>query len=916
MKRILKILGVLVLVLLLIAIVTPFLFKGKLEDLLKKSINENLNATVSWESLDISLLSSFPKASVSLNDFMVINHAPFEGDTLAMGKDLRIDMGVQQLFKKATSDPIKVDALQLDEALIQLKINEDGIANYNIAKTSKENTNPTVAKETETAEPFTFDLNHYEINKSTLAYSDQSSKTFFVVDDLNHEGNGDFSVQQSTLDTQTSGRVSLDIDDTNYIAGQPIKLDAAIALDLENQKYTFKENRGMINALPLTFDGFVQLEEDATAMDITFETPDADFKNFLAVIPQEYAKNLDGVDTSGDFRVSGKVKGKSTDTTIPQLDIAIISNNASFKYPNLPKRMEGINIDARIVNTTGYLDDTYVMINRLNFKIDDDVFSAGGSLRNLTANMIVNLALDGNLNLANIEKVYPLDLAEPLSGVLNADFTANFDMKSVENQDYDLIKSSGVASLSGFTYASKELPQPITISDASVNFKPGIIELTKFNGQTGATDIKATGSIENLIPFVMSKEDLKGRFKVTSDVFDLNDFSVTETSNTSSTKSGDTDVSSEASSIKIPDFLDAGIDFTAKKVIYDDLTLENMEGAVAINEEQASLANLTSSIFGGQAGLTGTVSTKNDVPIFDVKLDLSKVDIDQSFSQLPLFKGLAPIAKALQGALSSEINLTGQLDENLTPILSTLNGSAIAQVQTTAVNTEKMPLLAALDNQLSFVAMEDLNLDNLAASLQFKDGNVVVAPFDFDVKGININVSGGHSFENILDYNLTLDVPAQYLGNEVSNLLSKLTQEEKESIHVPLPISLTGNLTSPKININTTSAVSNLANQIIEIQKQHLKDKGNDIIQDVISDKIGGNAGDVIKDVIGDVLGGSNKPQDSTTTQTIPTDTSSTSSSTIPKVDDVIKDAATDILGGLLGGRKKKQKEVVKDTVN
>lgn len=917
MKRILKIIGILLLVLILVAIVSPFLFKGKLDNLLKNSINENLNATVSWESLDISLLSSFPRASVSLNDFMVINHAPFKGDTLAMGKDLKIEMGIKQLFKKASQDPIKVDALRLDEALIHLQINKDGVANYDIAKKT-ETSSLVVAKENETSEPFSFDLDHYEINKSTLAYNDESSKTFFLIDELNHEGNGDFSAAQSTLDTQTSGIVSLDIADTNYIKGQRIELDAAIALDLKNQKYTFKENTGKINALPLTFDGFVQLEDEKTAVDLTFETPNADFKNFLAVIPEAYAKNLDGVSTSGDFRVSGQIKGAVTETTIPTLDIGIISTNASFKYPDLPKRMEGIDIDTRILNKTGLIDDTYVLINNLHFKIDDDEFSANGSLKNLTANMLVNLALKGRLDLANIEKVYPFDLKDPLSGIINVDFSTNFDMNSVEKHNYDNIKSKGTARLIDFTYSSEELPKPITINDASMQFNPGIIELKKFNGRTGNTDIKATGSIENLIPFVMSKEDLKGRFKVSSDVFDMNDFSVAETGN-STTRSGDGNgrKSQETSSIQIPDFLDAGLDFDAKKVIYDDLTLENLKGKMTIQDEQASLNNLTSDIFGGQAGLAGTVSTKNNVPVFDINLDLSKIDIDQSFSQLPLLKGLAPIAKALQGALSTKINLKGQLDESLSPILSTMEGNAIAQVQTTEVNTERMPLLMALDNQLSFIDIEDLNLDDLAVTLQFKDGKVIVQPFDFDVKGIAVNVSGGHSFDNVLDYALTVDVPAQYLGSEVSGLLSKLTQEEKESIHVPLPISLSGNFTKPTITINTKTAISNLTNQIIEIQKQHLKDKGNDIIKDVIddvvSDKIGNGAGDVLKDVLGGVLGGSSTPKDSTTTTTnTPTDTTSTAT---PKVDDVIKDAANDILGGLFGGKKKK-KETKKDTLN
>ena len=146
-------------------------------------------------------------------------------------------------------------------------------------------------------------------------------------------------------------------------------------------------------------------------------------------------------------------------------------------------------------------------------------------------------------------------------------------------------------------------------------------------------------------------------------------------------------------------------------------------------------------------------------------------------------------------------------------------------------------------------------------------------------------------------------MPAKYLGNDVSGLLAKLTREEKESLHVPLPITLTGNMTKPNININTKSAISNLTTQIIEIQKQHLKNKGNDIINDVIddivSDKVGDGAGKVIKDVIGGVIGGdtpktddSPKTTDDTTKpkeggsrpkKTTPITT------TIPKADEVIK---------------------------
>lgn len=879
MKRILKIIGSIFLVLLLLLVASPFLFKGKLEDLLKKTINENLNAQVSWASLDISLLKNFPDATVTLNSFSVINNAPFDGDTLAYGKELHIAMGVKQLFKDTGDDPIQVDALRLDDPIINIKVDSLGNANYDIAK-SDDSSDSAVAKEDTASKPFTFDLQHYELNNATINYLDESSKTFLRLSEMNHEGNGDFSTNKSTLKTSTNALASFELDGTNYLDKSSIDLQADIELDLENQKYTFLENTAVIHDLPLHFDGYVQLEDDGTAMDVTFETPSSDFKNFLAIIPKAYASNLDGVQTGGDFRVSGKIFGKATDTTIPKLDIAIVSNNASFKYPDLPKQMNNINIDAKIKNDTGLADDTYVSIDALNFKIDDDLFSANGKLRNLTTNILVNLAIKGTLDLANIEKVYPLDLGTPLEGKLIADMTTSFDMDAVDKQQYQRIKSNGQAQLSDFRYEGEELPKPVTIKEAALTFNPSTIMLTNFEGKSGDTDIKAQGNIENLIPFVMSKEDLKGHFDVESQVFNMNDFSVTETVTDTSTKtSSDTPVTTEETAIKIPDFLDASLSFNARKVIYDDLELSDVQGTVAINDEKALLNDVSSTIFGGKAGVSGNVSTKTGVPVFDMVLDLSKINIDQSFQNVELLKRLAPIAKALQGALNTKINLKGQLDENFAPILSSLDGNAFAEILTADVQTSNTPLLAELDNQLDFIDVSKINLDDLKASLTFKDGKVLIDPFTIKADDIDIGVSGGHSFDNAIGYTLNLDIPAKYLGGDVSNLLSKLTATEKENLSAHVPVTLSGNFTKPTVKLDLKNAVTDLTNQIIEIQKNRLIEEGTGQLTDILSDVLGGD-----KD----------KPKgDSTTTDTK------------PKADEVVKD----ILGGLFGGKKKKTKK-------
>ncbi|WP_341200140.1 AsmA-like C-terminal region-containing protein [Croceibacter atlanticus] len=883
MKKILKIFGIFVLILVIGLIAAPFLFKGTIEKLIKKTINNNVNAQVEWRDLDLTLFSSFPDATVVIKDFSVVNNDPFKGDTLASGERLELQMGIKQLLKKE-NEQIKVDELNLEKAYINIKVDSLGNANYDIAKEQPQTTEtPTDT----TSSGFTFDLSHYEIKDSRINYLDESTKTFFKLKDVNHEGNGDLSVSKSTLETQTNALVSLDLDGVNYLEDHTITLDANFELDLDKQKYTFLENEAKINELPLTFNGFVQVNEDNNDIDITFKTPSSDFKNFLAIIPKTYSKNLDGVDTTGDFIVDGKIKGIVDDTHIPTLDIKIRSSNASFKYAELPKRVNNITINADIKNETGIVEDTYINIGNLTFKIDQDVFAANGSFRNLTENMLVNLSLKGSLDLANIEKVYPLNLEQDLNGRFTTDLTTNFDMNSVEREQYQNIKSNGTASLKNFSYKSPDIPNELKVANADVSFKPGNISLNSFVATSGQTDISATGSIQNLIPFLMSKQDLKGNFNVNSNTFKVSDFMVAEdnTAATKTTSENTVTTPNNNEAIKIPDFLAATMNFNVKKVIYDDIELSNATGTIAIEDEKASLTNVKSSLFGGNIALNGNVNTKGNTPTFAMDLDLNSIDIDQSFKGLDLLQGLAPIAKALQGALNTNIKLNGNLNGDLTPQLQTIAGNAFAKVLTAKVNAEQSPLLARLSENVAFLNLDNLNLNNLETYLTFDNGNIQVKPFDFNIKGIKVTAGGTHGLDQNMNYNVTLDVPAKYMGSEVSGLLSKLSAQERETMTVALPIGLTGTFNSPKVNLNTQAAVNSLTQRIIDKQKDDLKDKG--------------------KDLLGNILGG-NKPKDSTSVQQ-----DSVKAGTPKTNEDAIKDAAKDILGGLFGKKKTKAKDSV-----
>ncbi len=880
MKKSLKILGI-VLALLLIAIISiPFLFKGTIQEKVRHLVNQHVNAKVDFANVDISLIRSFPKASVIIEELSVINYAPFEGDTLAYSKKIALNMSINQLFKNA-AEPINVKRIVIDQANIAIKTDSLGRSNFDISR-ENDNKDTQVATQEENGGDFSFDLEHYEINDSKILYQDDVSKTRMLINHLNHRGDGTVSGDNIILDTHTDSEASFELDNTQYLNKNKLQLDAELALDLKNQRYSFKENKLLINRLPLEFNGFIQLFEKYIDMDLSFKTPTSDFKNFLAVIPETYAKNLDGVQTSGDFSINGTIKGKSDDTYIPKMDIKIVSHNASFKYPDLPKAVKNINIDTQIKNETGLVDDTYVNIGNLTFKIDQDSFETKGSLRNLTKNMIVDMMLKGTLNLANLDQAYPLELEEQINGIVKADIKTKFDMESLEKEQYQNVKSSGSASISKFTYASSDLPNEIKIEKANISFNPQTISLDDLQATTGKSDLTATGAIDNLMGFLFAKQDLKGNFDVKSNVFAVSDFMVGDTeseSESEETSNSDT-TASDTDTMKIPSFLDATLNFDTKRVLYDNLVLQNAKGTVRIKDETAYLENITSNIFDGGIAVNGNVSTKSKVPTFDMALDLNKIDIVQSFDNLELIKGLAPIARALTGNLTTQLNLNGNLNDDLTPVLTSLKGKALAEILNAQVSTTKTPLLSKLNNQLSFVELDKLNVKDIKTNLSFDDGNINVKPFEFDVNGIKIKAGGTHSFDRSMNYNVIMDLPAKYLGSEVGSLMSQLNEQETKNMTVGVPIGISGNFTNPKINLNTGQAVKQLTQQIVAKQKEKVKGKLVNQGQKALTD----------------LLGGSKKQNDATDSTKTPTQ-------------DALKNTAKNILGGFL---KKKKKDSTK----
>ena len=856
LKKILKIVGIILLLLVISAFAIPYFFKDQIKAKILTSINEKVDAKVAFADADLSLFRNFPNASVSIEKLSIINKAPFEGDTLVAFDELNLKMSIKELFK-GDNEPISIDGISSKNGLINIIFNKDGIGNYDIALKDKNNI------EDEKSKPLSLKIKDYSVENFKFKYYDEKSKIKMVLDSINHEGTGDFASSKLDLVTKSTAKVSLDMDKVNYMKNVGISLDAVLGIDLDKSKYTFKENKAKINELPLEFDGFIQLVDAGQQYDLTFKTPTSSFKNFLGLIPAQYSSNLKEVKTNGDFTVAGFAKGLYSDTSVPKFNVKIASNNASFQYPNLPKSVKNIIIDTKIINETGVMNDTYVNLDKLSFQIDQDVFNAKANIKNISENALVNAALKGTINLANLTKAYPIKLDKPLTGILKADVTTAFDMHSVEKSDYARIQNAGTIDLTGFNYSDED-GKTMKISRAFVSFDPSRVNLKQFNATTGKTDLAVTGVLENFYGFVFKNQELKGNFNLNSNQMAISDFMASKTDAKKQTKANE--------AMKIPSFLNCSLTANANTVLYDNLVLKNVSGKIIIKDQKATLENGKTAIFGGLITFNGEVSTKEKISKFNMNLELNGVDIAQTFTQLDMMKKIAPIAGVINGKLNSKIKVSGNLnDKEMTPDLKSITGDLMGQLLSTTVNSSNSTLLTALDNKLGFVDLKKLNLNDLKAALTFKDGKVNVKPFDIKYQDIKATIGGSHGFDQLMNYNVKLDVPSKYLGTEINNLIGKLTPTDAKKFEtIPINAILTGNFKNPNITTDVKQATTTLVTNLVKQQKDKLVQEGTS--------------------ALGNIIQNNTKPKDTSKTST-------------PKPD--VKTQAKDLLNGLFNKKKK-----------
>jgi hypothetical protein len=839
-RRILKWTGISFLVLIILIIAAPFLFKKQIIQFVKDTANEQLNAKVNFGEFDLTLISSFPDFTFSIDSVSVANIGEFEGDTLLYAKNLTLGLNLMSVIK---GDQYKINTISIDQPRIHALVLKSGLANWDITKPS---TDSTATADTAAATPFKMTLKKLEIKNAYILYDDAAADMSALLDNMNFTLSGDFTADDFLLQTLTEiERLSVTSGGVAYFNKVKTRIKVDMDANMPNMKFVFKENEFAFNELSLGLDGFVSMPKDDIDMDLKFKANQTEFKNILSLVPGVYTADFKDVKTSGQLALDGYAKGIYNDTKLPAFGIKLLIKDAKFQYPSLPKSATNIQVDLVVDNKTGEPDATVVDLNKFHVELGGNPIDATMHLTTPVSDANINAAVLAKINLASMKDVVPMEKGDDLNGMIVADVKMKGRMSAIEKEKYEEFDASGSLAITDMNYKTASLSYPTQINKLTLLFNPKTVDLSEFDAKVGKSDIQLQGKIENFLQYALQDSLLKGAFALKSNLMDINELM----SSTDTTAAAPTAADTAAMTVvEVPSNLDVNLTATIGKLLYDNLTITNVSGGVAIKDSKMSLdkLKLTLDELEGTMQLSGVYNTQNiKKPMVDFDVDIANFDIPKTVKTFVTVKQLAPIAQYAKGKFSTDLKFSTVLDQAMSPVLNTLVGGG--NLKTNNATIEGFEPINKLADALNQPKYKKLTFENVNATYTFKDGRVEVKEMPIKSGNITGKVKGSTGFDQTIDYTWALEIPRSEFGSQANaaagSLLDQLNKQTGANVKlgdkVKIKALFGGTVTKPTIKTDLFNSdqtpkeqVQNLVNQGVDMAKEKAREEAEKLMKD------------------------------------------------------------------------------------
>ena len=824
-RKLLIISGIVVLIIGILAIL-PFLYKDKLLVKVKATINKEINAKVDFKDFNLSVFSHFPKVGMEIQQLTVIGINEFSNDTILSASSISTAVSLMEMI---SGKNLELKSLTIDNPRISLLVNPSGAVNWDITKPA-EATQASSSKVAGTDQAFKMKLNDIQVKNMNLLFNDKAMPMKLWVKNTNLSSSGEVDGTITTFDMKSEvGDFIFEYDSVKYLSNTKLKAETLLKVDYDKMDFVFDRGKLMINNLPLEVNGSFSMPNDSMLFDLAFKSEKSDFATILALVPADYQKYLEKATISGAAEFKGSVKGLFYKEIYPAIDVLLAVTNASFKYPSLPESVQDIQVQAQITKPEGDMNLLKVNVEKAHASIKNNPVDLTMNLSELVTDPNIAASFAGTIDFNTLKQAIPIDSLD-ITGIMKARMQIAGRMSSIEKKEYEKFKSDGEATIQNFKIESNQLTKPVEISQGQVKATTTRITVDKFDGKIGESDFSLRGDVSNYLAYIFKNGVLNGNFNLKSSFMNF-----TELSNIMKPASKPTGQKAQAkpapaapaasadsvAAFQVPDKLDLTFQSAIQKAVYDKMPIGNINGLIKVKERRLELTNLAMDMLQGRVAINGSyASNAANKPAFDFKLNMQNIDLPTAYQSLTTFQRYVPIASRSQGKFSSQLGLSGIMNEKMNIVPTSLNGDGI--FNTINLMIIESPVFNKIRGVIKKESLKNVKIQDFAAKFQFEDGALKLNPFKTTIADQPTTITG--SLSAAKEINMTMDfvVSRDVLGTDITKGLDILPGSENIKT-VDASVLLKGSLTDPEVSLDLSKARTQIEQEVKKASVEQIK---------------------------------------------------------------------------------------------
>ena len=600
------------LILLAVVIITGLVYiemnKKELVALAVEEMNASIEGTLSYQEADISLFSSFPDLAVSLHNVVLHDVTRQEAKALLDVEMISIDVNLISAFKKN----LIVNTVTIKEGIVYMAVYKDGTTNYNISKSSNE----------ETSQQVDFEISQYNISNIDLIYVDYQEGNKTKLEKLNATGRLSYKSKYIYLINDFSS--DLVIDYGSMLPSYQVRLGGTIENTISPSFDTIAINRSelLVNDLPIRIKGQVILA-DEMAYHLDFGSPSTEIKRLMSLFPAYYKNQYKDLVSSGTFVLNGTINGNASDQ-FPLYKVSLLTSDGQVYYPSLETRIDKLSFSLLAENEKSTSFYTKLVINDLDIKTGKS--NLIGNLTSYPSELSHSFDMDVvvDVDLSDVRKSMILDHSTILDGYMKGiligggkyDPSERKSFVSDERLDIDLI-------LSDIKFKGAQTQLSIANSIIQSDIRKLDIQANDVS-YNDALDFDMDGYINTPLMVVLNANaEITGRMKIDAGRFDINQLIAI-----------DSDSIEMTSDFKIPN---ANIDFkfTANELTQGTYVFNNITTSGNLSDGTSNvyflIEDMNGSRFEGDAKLDSLISygLNGETLTGTVKVESDQLDLNQ-----------------------------------------------------------------------------------------------------------------------------------------------------------------------------------------------------------------------------------------------------------------------------------------------